>query len=75
MLDSDSESKHKKHKREHRNGSRRKGDEELEDGELGKYTMAMFYFCSNPLCYQVQQCILASEIVHLTKWKMSSLSL
>lgn len=44
MLDSDSESKHKKHKREHRNGSRRKGDEELEDGELGKYTMAMLIF-------------------------------
>lgn len=37
MLDSDSESKHKKHKREHRNGSRRKGDEELEDGELGNW--------------------------------------
>lgn len=34
--ESDNESKHKKHRREHRNGSRRKGDnEELEDGELG----------------------------------------
>ncbi|XP_021776167.1 pre-mRNA-processing protein 40A-like [Chenopodium quinoa] len=36
--ESDSESKHKKPKREHRNGSRRKGDnEELEDGELGNW--------------------------------------
>uniref|UniRef100_A0A803MC30 Pre-mRNA-processing protein 40A n=1 Tax=Chenopodium quinoa TaxID=63459 RepID=A0A803MC30_CHEQI len=41
--ESDSESKHKKPKREHRNGSRRKGDnEELEDGELGKLTSVLF---------------------------------
>lgn len=42
--ESDSESKHKKPKREQRNGSRRKGDnEELEDGELGKYTSTMLF--------------------------------
>lgn len=36
LSESDDESRHKKHKREHRNGSRRRGDnEELEDGELG----------------------------------------
>ncbi|XP_057490186.1 pre-mRNA-processing protein 40A-like isoform X2 [Actinidia eriantha] len=35
--ESDSESKHKRHKRDHRDGSRRNGGyEELEDGELGE---------------------------------------
>ncbi|KAL9244749.1 hypothetical protein vseg_018484 [Gypsophila vaccaria] len=35
LPESDNDSKHKKHKREHHNGSRKKGDsEELEDGEL-----------------------------------------
>lgn len=35
--DSDSESRHRKHKRDHRDGSRRNsGYEELEDGELGE---------------------------------------
>lgn len=34
--ESDSESRHRRHKRDHRNGSRRSGDrEELEDGEFG----------------------------------------
>lgn len=36
LSESDDESRHKKHKREHRNGSRRRSEnEELEDGELG----------------------------------------
>lgn len=35
--ESDSESRHKKHKRDHRDGSRRNGGhDELEDGELGE---------------------------------------
>lgn len=35
--ESDSESRHRRHKREHRDGSRRNGGhEELEDGELGE---------------------------------------
>lgn len=35
--ESDSESRHKKHKRDHRDGSRRtSGNEELEDGEVGE---------------------------------------
>lgn len=34
--ESDNESRHKRHKRDHRNGSRKNGDhEELEDGEVG----------------------------------------
>ena len=34
--ESDGESQHKRHKRDHRDGSRRNGsNEELEDGELG----------------------------------------
>lgn len=34
--ESDNESRHKRHKRDHRNGSRRYGGhEELEDGEFG----------------------------------------
>lgn len=38
LSESDDESRHKKHKREHRNGSRRRSEnEELEDGELGNW--------------------------------------
>lgn len=34
--ESDDESRHKRHRRDHRNGSRKFGDaEELEDGEFG----------------------------------------
>lgn len=34
--ESDTESRHRRHKRDHRNGSRRSGDhDELEDGEFG----------------------------------------
>jgi len=39
LSESDDESRQKKHKREHRNGSRRRSEnEELEDGELGKFS-------------------------------------
>ena len=34
--DSDGESKYKRHKRDHRDGSRKGGHDDLEDGELGE---------------------------------------